>query len=94
MGQTPNYRLQDASAVAVATDLATRSAGNISNQGNAGNVPIINGSNQGASLDVEGRGKKKAVFQGRGKGVGAVPKGRSSVTPGWTGAGFDVDGRS
>lgn len=89
MGQTPNIRTQDASA-----DLATRSDGNISNQGKAGNGPTINGSNQGASLDVEGRGKKKAIIQGRGKGVGAVPKGRNSVTPGWTGAGFDVDGRS
>ncbi|CAA0835542.1 Unknown protein [Striga hermonthica] len=42
------------------------------------------------SNDGEGRGKKKSSIQGRVKGIGAVPKGRG---PGWTGAGFDVDGR-
>lgn len=42
--------------------------------------------------DVEGRGKKKSAMQGRGKGIGAVPKSRGS-TAGWTGAGFDVDSR-
>lgn len=94
MGQTPNNRTQDTSSVAGTADLASRPDGNISNPGKVGNVPTINGSNQASSLDVEGRGKKKAAIQGRGKGVGAVPKGRSSVTPGWTGAGFDVDGRS
>jgi len=40
----------------------------------------------------EGRNKKKVNYQ-RGKGIGAVPKTRSS-TPDWTGAGFDVDGRT
>ncbi|KAJ9539698.1 hypothetical protein OSB04_026204 [Centaurea solstitialis] len=48
--------------------------------------------NQKPVGDVEGRGKKKSAMQGRGKGIGAVPKSRAS-TPGWTGAGFDVDGR-
>ncbi|KAJ0705473.1 hypothetical protein HanPI659440_Chr14g0573831 [Helianthus annuus] len=36
--------------------------------------------------DVEGRGKKKNAMQGRGKGIGALPKNRGSS---WTGAGFD-----
>lgn len=54
----------------------------------------MNGQNQQPTLEGEGRGKKKIHFQGRGRGVGAVPKGRGSATPGWTGAGFDVDGRS
>ncbi|XP_024981039.1 uncharacterized protein LOC112517893 [Cynara cardunculus var. scolymus] len=48
--------------------------------------------NQKTVGDVEGRGKKKSAMQGRGKGIGAVPKSRGS-TAGWTGAGFDVDGR-
>lgn len=47
--------------------------------------------NQKTVGDVEGRGKKKSAMQGRGKGIGAVPKSRGSA--GWTGAGFDVDGR-
>lgn len=62
-----------------------------SNQGNVGNAPIMNGNNQ---HEGEGRGKKKTYFQGRGKGIGAAPKGRGSSAPGWTGAGFDVDGRA
>lgn len=39
----------------------------------------------GGGGDVEGRGKKKNATQGRGKGIGAVPKRGTS----WTGAGFD-----
>jgi len=39
----------------------------------------------------EERNKKKVNL--RGKGIGAVPKTRSS-TPDWTGSGFDVDGRT
>lgn len=51
---------------------------------------MTNGQNQQPHVDGEGR-KKKNVVQGRGRVV-AVPKGRGQ--PGWTGAGFDVDGRS
>ncbi|KAL1813848.1 hypothetical protein DCAR_0626231 [Daucus carota subsp. sativus] len=63
--------------------------GNLANPGNAGVTTVANGQNQQPHVD-EGR-KKKTVVQGRGR-VGAVPKGRGQ--PGWTGAGFDVDGRS
>lgn len=66
------------------------SAGNLANQGNVGIATVTNGQNQQPHVDGEGR-KKKNVVQGRGR-VGAVPKGRGQ--PGWTGAGFDVDGRS
>ncbi|KAK1366653.1 RAB6-interacting golgin [Heracleum sosnowskyi] len=67
------------------------SPGNVANQGNVGIAAVvINGQNQQPHVDAEGR-KKKNVVQGRGR-VGAVPKGRGQ--PGWTGAGFDVDGRS
>lgn len=69
-------------------------AGTIPNPGNAGNVPVMNGNNQQPSVEDEGRGKKKSQFHGRGKGLGAVPKGRGPPAPGWTGSGFDVDGRN
>lgn len=68
-------------------------SGNFSNQGNVENVPVVNGHNQQPHVDGEGR-KKKNIIQGRGKGIGAIPKGRGSAGPGWTGAGFDVDGRT
>ncbi|XP_030532864.1 uncharacterized protein LOC115742608 [Rhodamnia argentea] len=53
-----------------------------------------NGPSQQPSADGEERGRKKVQFHGRGKGIGAVPKGRGPPGPGWTGAGFDVDGRT
>lgn len=49
---------------------------------------------QPAPAEGEGRGKKKILLHGRGKGIGALPKGRGPAASGWTGAGFDVDGRS
>lgn len=61
---------------------------------NHGNAPGSDGHNQQPSAEGEGRGKKKIMVQGRGKGIGAVPKGRGPTTTGWTGAGFDVDGRT
>lgn len=51
------------------------------------------GPNQQPHNESEGRSKKKVNLQSKGKLIGAVAKGRSS-TPGWTGAGFDVDGRT
>ncbi|KAL9335698.1 hypothetical protein Peur_072879 [Populus x canadensis] len=61
---------------------------------NGGNVQVMNEQNQQPNVEVEGRGKKKVHFQGRGRRIGAVPKGRGFSQPGWTVAGFDVDGRS
>ncbi|KAL8192776.1 hypothetical protein R6Q57_027224 [Mikania cordata] len=46
----------------------------------------VGSNNQKAGGDVEGRGKKKTSMQGRGKGIGAVPKNKGSS---WTGSGFD-----
>ncbi|KAA8533796.1 hypothetical protein F0562_031313 [Nyssa sinensis] len=83
----------DASSVPSTLEQAGQVSQNISNQGSGGKVPVTNGHNQQPSVDGEGRGKKKSLVQGRGKGIGAVPKGRPSA-PGWTGAGFDVDGRT
>ncbi|GER41455.1 hypothetical protein STAS_18170 [Striga asiatica] len=56
----------------------------------SGENTAINGQNPPSFNGGEGRGKKKSSTQGRIKGVGAVTKGRG---PGWTGAGFDIDGR-
>lgn len=93
LGHSPSNRTQDAALGTGSGQVANGSTGQISSQGNAGHAPITDG-NLGLSPDNEGRGKKKTVLQGRGKGIGAVPKGRGSAAPGWTGAGFDVDGRS
>ncbi|CAN6569343.1 unnamed protein product [Malus baccata var. baccata] len=65
-------------------------AQNIPNPGNGGNVSVANGHNQQPPVEGEGRGKKISQFHGRGKGLGAVPKGRGPPPPGWTGAGFDA----
>lgn len=67
---------------------------NVPNKGNSGNTPVMNGLNQQPSVEGEGKVKKKSQFQGRGRGIGAVPKGRGTPGAGWTGAGFDVDGRT
>lgn len=85
----------DASSAATnSTEAGGGVSKNVPNEGNGGNVPATNGLGQQTSVEVEGRGKKKSQFHGRGKGIGAVPKGRGSPAPGWTGAGFDVDGRT
>ncbi|XWS61077.1 hypothetical protein CRYUN_Cryun07bG0094900 [Craigia yunnanensis] len=84
----------DVSSVPQTTELGSAVSENVPNQGNGGNVPAMNGQNQLPTNDGEVKGKKKSHFQGRGKGIGAVPKGRGSAAPGWTGAGFDVDART
>ncbi|AED96133.1 hypothetical protein AtNW77_Chr5g0136641 [Arabidopsis thaliana] len=43
-----------------------------------------------ATAEGESKAKKKPQNQGRGRGIGIMNKGRG----GWTGAGFDVDGRN
>ncbi|KAL0403096.1 UNVERIFIED_CONTAM: hypothetical protein Sradi_1950400 [Sesamum radiatum] len=83
---------QDSSAVPTTTAPASGAVGTISSESNAGNSPV-NAQNQQPSSVGEGRGKRKSSIQGRLKGIGAVPKGRGPAEPGWTGAGFDVDGR-
>uniref|UniRef100_A0A7N0SW04 RAB6-interacting golgin n=2 Tax=Kalanchoe fedtschenkoi TaxID=63787 RepID=A0A7N0SW04_KALFE len=57
---------------------------------NTSNAPSGNVGGQQGPNDGEGRGKKKNIMQGRGKGIGAVPKSRGPPGPGWTGAGFDA----
>lgn len=55
-----------------------------------------NGQNQLPHIDGEGRGKKRSSNPGRGgKGnMMVLGKGRGAPGTGWTGAGFDVDGRT
>lgn len=88
-----NSMAQDVSSVKDTQESLSGSSGNTSKEGNARSGAAENGQNQSHSLD-EARGKKKINVQGRGKGIGIIPKGRGSPGPGWTGAGFDVDGRS
>ncbi|RVW26988.1 hypothetical protein CK203_105618 [Vitis vinifera] len=92
--QPQSSTVPDASSAPLIVDPAGGAGENVANQGNGGNVPATNGHNQQPNVEGEGRGKKKSFIQGRGRGIGAVPKGRGSSAPGWTGAGFDVDGRT
>ncbi|KAJ1423887.1 hypothetical protein SESBI_12169 [Sesbania bispinosa] len=84
---------QGGSSVSNARESSGGSAESVPNQSNGQKVAVTGEPNQQTSNEGEGRSKKKVNFQMKGKGIGAVPKGRSSA-PGWTGAGFDVDGRT
>ncbi|KAK6117560.1 hypothetical protein DH2020_048688 [Rehmannia glutinosa] len=83
---------QDSSTVHTSEPASVATTRTVISQGNTGNS-VINGQNPHLSSEGEGRGKKKSSIQGRVKGIGAVPKGRGAAPSGWTGAGFDVDGR-
>lgn len=65
-------------------------ASNTPSQSSGDTVPTVSVNNLPPSVDGEGRGKKKSLLQGKGRGIGALPKGRGTAT-GWTGAGFDVE---
>lgn len=86
----PNIMPNDASTAASMPEV-NGAAPNTPSQGNGENVPSINVHNQPPSVDGEGRGKKKSLLHGKGRGIGALPKGRGPSATGWTGAGFDVD---
>ncbi|XP_054802631.1 uncharacterized protein LOC129306199 isoform X1 [Prosopis cineraria] len=85
--------IKDSSSVPSIREPNGGSADSDSDQINEQKDPGTNGHSQQPPNEGGGRGKKKANFQLKGKGIGAVAKGRSSA-PGWTGAGFDVDGRT
>ncbi|RWR89430.1 putative RAFL24-31-B07 [Cinnamomum micranthum f. kanehirae] len=58
-------------------------------------TPPLNGQEQLPHIDGEGRGKKRSSNVGRGgRGIMILGKGRGTPGTGWTGAGFDVDGRA
>ncbi|XP_060216310.1 uncharacterized protein LOC132643798 [Lycium barbarum] len=93
VGPVQSSMTQDVSSVNDTQESVSGSSGNTLKEGNARSSAAENGQKQLPSLD-EARSKKKINLQGRGKGIGIVPTGRGSAAPGWTGAGFDVDGRS
>ncbi|KAF4371274.1 hypothetical protein F8388_023434 [Cannabis sativa] len=93
-GPPPTIIATDASSATNSTEAGGGVRKNITNEGNSGNTQAVNGINQHISAEGEGRGRKKNQFQGKGRGLGAVPKGKGPPAPGWTGAGFDVDGRT
>ncbi|KAK8267217.1 hypothetical protein V6Z12_D12G297800 [Gossypium hirsutum] len=94
IGLTQHAATIGVSSVPKTTESGSTVSTTVPHQGNGGNVQVMNGQNQLATNDGEVKGKKKNTFQGRGKGIGAVPKSRGSAAPGWTGAGFDVDART
>ncbi|CAN4120045.1 unnamed protein product [Withania somnifera] len=93
VGSVENSTAQDVPSVKDTKESSNGSSGNTLKAGNARNGATENGQNQSPSPD-EARVKKKINVQGRGKGIGIIPKGRGSSGTGWTGAGFDVDGRN
>lgn len=94
IGLTQGAATMESSSVSQTTDPRPTVSDNVPNLGNGGNVLALNVHNKLPTKDGELKGMKKSHFHGRGKGIGAVPKGRGSTAPGWTGAGFDVDGRT
>ncbi|KAF3433068.1 hypothetical protein FNV43_RR24170 [Rhamnella rubrinervis] len=94
LGPTQTVMFPDVSSAPPSIEPNPATSENVPNKGNGGNTPVVNGLNQQSSVEGEGKGKKKNQFQGRGRGIGAVPKGRGPPGPGWTGSGFDVDGRT
>ncbi|KAE8710776.1 hypothetical protein F3Y22_tig00110319pilonHSYRG00328 [Hibiscus syriacus] len=93
VGEAQGAAVIDSSSVPETTNPGCTVSDNAPNVDNSGSVAAINTKNQLSTNDGEVKGKK-SHYQGRGKGIGAVPKGRGSTAPGWTGSGFDVDGRT
>ncbi|KAL2227136.1 UNVERIFIED_CONTAM: hypothetical protein Sindi_2072300 [Sesamum indicum] len=86
--------IQDSSAVPSTPEPDGGTVGSIVTEDNARNSPV-KGQNQHPSTDGDGIWKKKntTYIHGKVRGIGAVSKVRAPAAPGWTGAGFDVDGR-
>ncbi|CAK8573587.1 unnamed protein product [Lathyrus sativus] len=81
---------QDSSSNPNARESSGGSAASVNtDQSNGQKVAVTDRPNQQPPNEGEGRNKKKVNFQLKGKGIGAVSKGRSSAH-GWTGAGFDA----
>lgn len=82
-------KMQDGSSVPNGRESSGGSAASVTDQSNGQKVAVTDRPNQQPPNESEGKSKKKVNFQLKGKGIGAVSKGRSSA-PGWTGAGFDA----
>ncbi|KAG2384876.1 uncharacterized protein HKW66_Vig0119680 [Vigna angularis] len=83
--------IQDGSSLPSTRESNEGSAVNVPYQNNGPKVPAANEHKPQPPSEGEQRNRKKVNL--RGKGIGAVPKTRSS-TPDWTGSGFNVDGRN
>ncbi|PHU22930.1 hypothetical protein BC332_08037 [Capsicum chinense] len=90
VGPAPSSTTRDVCSVQGTQEPSNGSSETTLKEENARNAAAENGKNE----KPEARAKKKINAQGRGKGIGIIPKSRGSAPPGWTGAGFDVDGRS
>ena len=86
-------KTQDGSSTHHTREPSGGSARNVTDQSNGQEIAVADRPNQQPPNEGEGRNKKKVNFQLKGKGIGAVSKGRSTGA-GWTGAGFDVDARN
>ncbi|XP_068650972.1 uncharacterized protein [Aristolochia californica] len=74
-------------------EMSSQKLDSAQNIGNDGNMSTANRYSQSMLNDDEERRKRRSLNLGRGKGNISL-KGRGSPGPGWTGAGFDVDGRT
>ena len=74
--------------MSVPSTIALAVTENIVNQGDGGNASVVNGHNPQPSVEDEKGGKKRVMKQGRGKGIGAVPKGRGTPNLGGRGLGL------
>ncbi|KAH1043078.1 hypothetical protein GLYMA_09G148800v4 [Glycine max] len=70
--------IQDGSTVSSTRESNGGTAGNVPYQNNGQKVPVTNEHKLQPPSEGEGRNKKKVNFR-RGKGIGAVPKTRSST---------------
>ncbi|KAI4378124.1 hypothetical protein MLD38_015652 [Melastoma candidum] len=81
--------VKDGAAAVNAASVLLEPVGGGESKPNGGGI-LVKGGPPG---EGEEKVRKKVHFLGKGKNPG-VSKGRGSSGPGWTGAGFDVDGRS
>ncbi|MCI07883.1 hypothetical protein A2U01_0028952, partial [Trifolium medium] len=82
-------KTQDSSSIPNTRESSGGSTASVTNQSNGQKVAVTDRPNQQLPNEGDGKSKKKVNFQLKGKGIGAVSKGRSNA-PGWTGAGFDA----
>ncbi|KAK2458160.1 aci13 [Trifolium repens] len=82
-------KTQDSSSTPNTRESSGGSTASVADQSNGQKVAVADRPNQQLPNEGDGKSKKKVNFQLKGKGIGAVSKGRSSAA-GWTGAGFDA----
>ncbi|XP_010536504.1 PREDICTED: uncharacterized protein LOC104811494 [Tarenaya hassleriana] len=79
----------------VASGTTQTHSGNAQNHGKGGGTQAVSDQEQKPPMaEGESKAKRKTQIQGKGRGLLAIGKGRGTSGSGWTGAGFDVDGRT